>query len=109
MSEEAASILLPIFLGATVPLSIQNIIESGGITQEHLNYAKQYADLLAGPPCEDLMYKPSRKKDKGKSAEMFNALTRTLAIAAFQPGGIDFLGLHFEASMPSVKEATRAD
>jgi len=102
MSEENASMLLPIFIETLVPLRIHDILKIGGISQEHLDYAKQYGDMLAGPPCEDLMYKPDRKKDKGNSKEMLNRLTRVLAIMAFLPGGVTFLGLHFE--VPARKE-----
>jgi len=104
MSEENASMLLPLFVETLVPLRIHDIKKIGGIQQEHLDYAKQYGDMLAGPPCEDLMYKPDRKKDKGKSSEMVNRLTRVLAIMAFFPGGVTFLGLHFE--VPAIKEVT---
>ena|ERR1700726_7746 len=96
MSEETAFMMLPIFIEALVPLRIHDIKKVGGITQEHLEYAKQYGEMVAGPPCEDLMYKPDRKKDKGNSKEMLNRLTRVLAIMAFLPGGVTFLGLHFE-------------
>lgn len=38
-----------------------------------------------------------RGKKKGESARAFNALAESLAIMSFVPGGVRFMGLHFEA------------
>jgi len=35
-------------------------------------------------------------KKKGETANAFNALAEALAILSFQPGGVKFMGLHFE-------------
>jgi hypothetical protein len=105
MSEEAASMMLPIFVETLVPLRIHDIKRIGGVSQTHLDYAAQYGDMLAGPPCEDLMYKPDRAKDRGNSKEMLNRLTRVLAIMAFLPGGVSFMGLHFEV-LQTIQERT---
>jgi hypothetical protein len=105
MSEETAFMMMPLFVETLVPLRIHDIKKIGGISQEHLDYAAQYGDMLAGPPCEDLMYKPDRKKDRGNSKEMINRLTRVLAIMAFLPGGVTFMNLHFEIPQ-TIQEAT---
>lgn len=102
---ETAFMMLPIFVEAIVPLRIHDLSKIGGPSQEHFDYAKQYGDMLAGPPCEDLMYKPDRKKDRGNSKEMLNRLTRVLAIMAFLPGGVTFMGLHFE--VPQLVQETQ--
>jgi hypothetical protein len=38
-----------------------------------------------------------KSKKKGASAAAFNALAEGLACLAFAPGGVKFLGLHFDA------------
>lgn len=38
-----------------------------------------------------------RSPKKGESGKAFNALARGLACLAFAPGGVKFLGLHWEA------------
>lgn len=39
-----------------------------------------------------------RSRRAGQSAEAFNALAEGLALLAFCPGGVYFLGMHFEAN-----------
>ena len=39
-----------------------------------------------------------RSKKPGGTAEAFNALAEALAILSFQPGGVDFMDMHFEAN-----------
>lgn len=41
-----------------------------------------------------------KSKKKGENAAAFNALAEALAILSFAPGGVTFLGLHFETTIP---------
>lgn len=42
-----------------------------------------------------------RSKKKGETAKMMNVLTESLALLAFQPGGVTFGGMHFQACTAS--------
>lgn len=97
MSTTDAPFLLGLFVETMVPLEIHDLAKIGGPTQEHLDYAKRQGWVLAEHG-DELMFAPSAKKDKGRSAEMVKILTYVLAIMAFQPAGVTFLGLHFEAT-----------
>jgi hypothetical protein len=46
---------------------------------------------------------------KGAAADVFNHLARGLAALAYQPGGVDFAGLHFEADPQPDLERRRVD
>lgn len=41
-----------------------------------------------------------RGKKKGESAAAFNSLAQSIAILSFMPGGITFLGDHYERTHP---------
>jgi hypothetical protein len=45
-------------------------------------------------------------KKRGESANAFNRLAEGIACAAFQPGGIRVLGLHFEATSDNARRNT---
>lgn len=86
-----AETLLPIALSAAVPLHIQELKRRPW--DEITRIAHESADIVASKG--DVLQFGGGKK--GSTAAAFNALARGLAACAFAPGGITFLGLHFEA------------
>ena len=85
--------LMKTHLEAMVPLAIQEIVRSGGITDEHINRARGIAWDVAEHG-DILLYKSNKK---GESARMMNKLVEGLAILSFCPGGVIFAGLHFKS------------
>ena len=82
--------LLALTLEVGVPLVIAQLQRHGGPTEQHLKFARIFARTL-GEKGDQLLY-------RGKeTAILANQLIEAVAIAAFQPGGIRLLGLHFEA------------
>lgn len=75
-------------LAVSVPLRIAEI--AGWTTEARLARAREAGQHI-GCHGDVLQF-----RSKG-SAAAFNELTTGLACAAYQPGGIDFAGLHFEA------------
>jgi hypothetical protein len=71
---------------------ILDLIEQGGIKDYHIKEARRSVDILASEG-DALLY---HSKKKGQTARVFYALCRGLAIMAFCPGGVKFMGLHFE-------------
>lgn len=77
---------------------------------EELRHVSPGGRVLIGRDCADevaargdsLMF-PSKK---GRTAEAFNKLARGLAVAAFQPGGVTFLGQHWEVPAPEPVRAS---
>jgi len=84
--------LLKLHILAVVPFMILDLIEQGGIKEWHIEEAQRYVDILASEG-DALLY---HSKKKGQTARAFNALCRGLAIMAFFPGGVKFMGLYFE-------------
>jgi len=86
--------LLKMHVATVVPFMIEDILyKEGGISEQHLAEARGYTDLI-GSEGDAILY---RSKKKGKSAQLVHALCRCLAIGSFAPGGIKFMGMHFEA------------
>jgi hypothetical protein len=85
--------LLKTHLEAMVPLAIQVINDNGGITDEHINRARRIAWEIAEHG-DIILYKSDKK---GESARVVNELVEGLAVLSFCPGGVRFMGLHFEA------------
>lgn len=58
-------------------------------------------DVLAGSEADGVacLATGSHTKD-GKVGEAFNRLAEALALGALQPGGVTFMGMHFEAGEP---------
>lgn len=84
-------------LALAVPLEIAQIRRyHGQPTDYHLELCLQISDKIAGPGIEDLMFADTRSK-RGRAASMFADLAWALAVAAYMPGGVNFVGLHFEA------------
>jgi hypothetical protein len=84
--------LLKLHILAVVPFMILDLIEQGGIKEYHIKEAQRYVDILASEG-DALLY---HSKKKGQTARVFSALCRGLAIMAFFPDGVKFMGLHFE-------------
>lgn len=83
--------LLPMFLQATVPLLIAEVAEAGGVTDADFHRVQGYVDDF-NTDGDALLF---RREDK--TGEMAGKLADALAVLAFQPGGVEFAGLHFEA------------
>ncbi len=84
--------LLILHVSSIVPFMIYDIMQEGGITEYHLEEVRGYVDIIASEG-DAILY---RDKKKGKTARAMNALCRSLAIGAFFPGGIKFMGMRFE-------------
>lgn len=83
--------LLAISLSAAVPLWIEELRKL--TDEERLVLAREAGQIIAEKG-DIIQY---RSKKKGETAKAFNALAKGLAICAFQPGGVNFRGMHFEA------------
>jgi hypothetical protein len=80
-------------LECAVPLKIAEMQRSGGGPgPRDIEAARAFGYRLASEG--DVLMFGSKKK--GSVAELVNELVFALAVAAFQPGGCRFLGLHFE-------------
>lgn len=89
--EEYTRELLKAALSVSVPLLIWEyrdvpIDELLALAPEVSQYIAEHGDMV--------LYK---SKKKGETAKAFNNVARGLAILAHAPGGVKFLGLHFEA------------
>lgn len=91
MADDRVQALLSISLSAAVPLWIERV--RGYSEDRRLERARECAQVIAEKG--DIIQFKSKKK--GETANAFNALAEGLACAAFQPGGVRFADLHFEA------------
>jgi hypothetical protein len=48
-------------------------------------------------------------REKGKSAAAFNALAKAIAVLSFFPGGVRFLGDHYQNTHPENSEARSSE
>jgi hypothetical protein len=94
---ETKKMVMRLHLEASVPFAIHDLKKQGGPSAYHREKVRGYAWDIAGGG-DALLY-----REKLKSAVMMSKLIESLAIMAFQPGGVTFLGLHFE--VPASKEA----
>jgi hypothetical protein len=88
MASKETEQLLRIALEAAVPLWIERMRE---VPWEELQKISGDAAQYIAEHGDALMY-----KTKGRTAEAFNRLAQALAILSLVPGGVKFLGLHFE-------------
>lgn len=91
MSGPVASDLLPTALAAAVPLWIERLRHTS--FEDRQARAHEAADVVASKG--DIIQFKGEKP--GQTAEAFNRLAEGLACLAYSPGGVKFMGLHFEA------------
>ena len=91
-----------ISLRLAVPMHIEEI--RGWSVEERVRVARLCVDEI-GSHGDILQY---GSKKRGEVAAVYNALARALAIGAYQPGGIDFAGQHWEVD-PEGPSRTWAD
>lgn len=84
--------LLMLTLEVAVPMHIEEIRD--WTDDQRIAYARQHADTVASRG-DDLQY---GAKKKGETARLFNTLARCLACLAYQPGGVTFHGIHWNAT-----------
>jgi hypothetical protein len=89
---ETKSTLLGGMLEVAVPLRIAEIERAGGPSEQDLAEARSFAPTLGEKG--DVLQFGGRK---GEAADLFNRLARALAVLAFCPGGVTFLGTRYEA------------
>lgn len=91
--------LLRISLSAAVPMHVMELRRMP--MRAVLDIARACGQVVAEKG--DIIQFKSKKK--GETAAAFNALARGLACASFCPGGVRFLGLHFEDVHPETLDA----
>jgi hypothetical protein len=87
---------LRLALQVAVPIWIRELKRlpaPGQLDAVRMAWAKNAADAIAHEG-DTLMF----QSRPGRSAETFNQLAKGLAAGAFQPGGITFAGMQFEAT-----------
>lgn len=82
--------LLRITLGAAVPLWIAELRKL--TPEQRIALARECGDIVAAKG--DVIQ--FRSKKPGETAKAFNALAKGIAALAFSPGGVTFLGDHYE-------------
>jgi hypothetical protein len=83
--------LLQLSLSVAVPIVIEEV--ASWSPERRITYCQENVDVITGQG-DNLMYK---SKKKGETAKVFNVLARCLACLAFQPDGVDFDGMHWDA------------
>jgi len=91
--------LLRVSLSVAVPLWIERLRPLG---PEHRQRRAQELATIVASEGDRLMYKTPAKRHKDGTrtrgtADVFNSLAEGLACLAYCPGGVTFLGEHFEA------------
>lgn len=93
---QATIALLEATLSCAVPLHAE---EMKRVPYEELvKRAHEYAQIV-GEKGDVIQFK---SKTKGATAEAFNALAKALAVLSFSPGGVRFMGMHFENAHPDL-------
>lgn len=87
--------ILKMHLAAFVPLEIAELQKQGGAQGWHSEEAQKRMWMLrAEPEAHESLFFALRLK----TAHTLGVLVETLAVLAFQPGGINAFGCHFEAA-----------
>lgn len=98
--------VLQIALSVAVPLRIAELADSGPDYRARLATRLSCGQQLREGPCPcrglaDIIASHGdaieRRDLKRGAAQAFNALARGLALGAYQPGGVTFAGMHWEA------------
>lgn len=82
--------LLRDLLAIAVPVWQARLKRDGGPTDETWESCRKWTDEMIGPGGEDLLFRGKR------TAELFNDLAYAIAVMSFAPGGVRFLGYHWE-------------
>lgn len=90
LSRQAHSLLRDT-LHVAIPLRIMQFAAQGGPTAQDFERARDFGPVLAEKG--DVLQFGG--KHKGEAAQLFNELARTIAVIAFQPGGVKFAGDHW--------------
>ena len=85
--------LLQLHLSTFVPLTIREILASGGVTDLMFAQARSYATDI-GAHGDAILFSV-----KHKTAEMMGKLVEVVAVLSFVPGGITLFDVHFEAEV----------
>jgi len=85
--------LLQLHLSTFVPLTIREILASGGVTDLMFAQARSYATDI-GAHGDAILFSV-----KHKTAEMMGKLVEVVAVLSFVPGGITLFDVHFEAEI----------
>jgi hypothetical protein len=84
---------MKLVLEVGVPLRMHEIKSRKGPHDFDLARCREFAPVLASKG-DVLLF---RSKNKGETGELMARLIDALAVLACVPGGVDFLGLHWEA------------
>jgi len=76
-----------------LPFEIDRLRRLGGPSQANFDAAQKFAAVL-GSKGDVLQFGGKT----GEAAELFNRLVQSLAVLAFLPGGVTFLGDHWEVT-----------
>lgn len=95
--------LLQTMLALAVPMRIDELRDQGGPNWGHLLFANMFGHEIAHRG-DVLMFGGKGSggvmvEGKGSAARLFNHMAKSLAIMAFFPGGVTFLGDHWEVEM----------
>lgn len=85
------------WLSLMVPLHVLELRQRGGPTEADFAEARNIGELM-GTYGDALMYAHTDEtsaKEKTKARELKAKLARSLAVAAFVPGGVKLFGMHF--------------
>jgi hypothetical protein len=85
--------LMRVAVSAMVPLEIMELERRGGITDWHIEQAREISKLIAEQG-DVLQYGGGKR---GQAGSLMAKLCEGLAVLAFMPGGVTFAGQHFEA------------
>lgn len=84
--------LLISHLTLAVPLAINDLLRSGGITDRHVEQAQRYMQTIREDGAsESILYQMP-----GQTQTSISRLTECLAVMAFTPGGVRFGEMNFE-------------
>ena len=91
------AVLLHVALQAAVPLWAQELERRKERPGEGFaDHLQERAGVCASVVCEHGDHLLFKSKKSGQSAEVFNRLAEGLACLSFCPGGVTFLGIHWE-------------
>lgn len=105
-AEKTRDRLLRVALQMAVPLQVDRWRAENSTLKEIQQQAAFCGDVIAEKG-DILQF--GTKKTKGAVALAFAALARGLAALSFSPGGVEFLGIHFESSPEWLRQPGSAE